>query len=66
MLDLSEGGILLRGSLLDYSEDDIQSKNLLDNFNFIKKNADSAKEKNTARNTKFEESLRVHKEEGWH
>jgi hypothetical protein len=32
---MTEGGIILRGTLMEYNENDIESKNLLDNFFFI-------------------------------
>ncbi len=51
---------------MEYSDDDLECKNLVENFNFIKNNADNTKEKNSIRNSKFEESIMSMKEEGWH
>lgn len=66
LVELTEGGVLLRGTLMEYSDDDLECKNLVENFNFIKNNADNTKEKNSMRNSKFEESIMSMKEEGWH
>lgn len=66
LVELTEGGVLLRGTLMEYSDDDLECKNLVENFNFIKNNADNTKEKNSIRNSKFEESIMSMKEEGWH
>lgn len=66
LVELTEGGVLLRGTLMEYADDDLECKNLLENFNFIKNNADNTKEKNTMRNSKFEESMMNLKSEGWY
>ena len=50
---------------MDYSEDDIEVKNVVENFNFIKKNADNSKEKCQARHNKFEQQLKSMNNEGW-
>lgn len=44
-LDLSQGAIILRGSIMDFDDNEIEVVNILENFDFIKNNADNSKEK---------------------
>jgi len=44
-LDLSQGAIILRGSIMDFDENEIEVVNILENYDFIKNNADNSKDK---------------------
>lgn len=64
-LDITQGAILLRGSIMDFNDQEIEVVNILENFDYFKKNMDNSKEKIMERNSKLEQNLKNIRESGW-